>query len=151
MHFTPTARPEYRRLKSQSIASDVIICATGYTQSFPFLSPRHYPAGPEKLDTRSIFDSGDPSVAFIGFVCPSFGAIPPLSELQAQLWVARLLAPHLFPAAGQLNDARDEQHYRLKRDKFARVQYGVHHESYAYQLASDMGSAVGFWEVVKMG
>ncbi|KAK4641294.1 LOW QUALITY PROTEIN: hypothetical protein QC761_0100770 [Podospora bellae-mahoneyi] len=142
VHFRNNNRPEFRRLKGQRIKPDVVIFATGYTQTFPFLSD-DYPT-PETLDKRSIWKSTDPSVAFIGFIRPSFGAIPPLSELQTQLWVVNLLRPALVPRPLSITD---EPHYKLKMNNRSRIQYGVDHESYAYQLALGMGAASGFSQV----
>ncbi|KPA39288.1 dimethylaniline monooxygenase [Fusarium langsethiae] len=71
-----------------------------------------------------------------------------LSEMQAQLWVLNLVAPY------RLSDlkAEDETHYKLHSGADARVHYGVDHESYAYQLALDIGSAPGvvdIWRVAR--
>lgn len=62
------------------------------------------------------------------------GAIPPLAEFQAQLWVLALLQklPHKLVK---------EEHYRLHIAEDRRIQYGVDHENYAYQLAIDMEAA----------
>ncbi|GKU08194.1 unnamed protein product, partial [Fusarium langsethiae] len=48
--------------------------------------------------------------------------------------------------------AEDETHYKLHSGADARVHYGVDHESYAYQLALDIGSAPGvvdIWRVAR--
>ncbi|KAI1342203.1 hypothetical protein F5Y15DRAFT_430611 [Xylariaceae sp. FL0016] len=125
------------------------------------------PGGERRRLVRDIWPPGDPSVAYIGFVRPNLGAIPPLAELQAQLWVLRLLAPARLRRRGRerggrlLLRAADEAHYRLVVSRGdddddddggdARVRYGVDHESYAYQLALDMGAAPGFLEMVRLG
>lgn len=151
VRFRDNGAKEYTRLKGESIKPDIVIFATGYTQTFPFFNQ---PTGlddyntPGQLDVRDIWHTSDPSVGYIGFVRPSFGAIPPLSELQAQLWVLNLVRgpgsfSHLSPG--------DEPQYRLKHPTTSRIQYGVDHESYAYQLALDMESAPSFTEVVKAG
>ncbi|KAK3337641.1 hypothetical protein B0T19DRAFT_448055 [Cercophora scortea] len=156
IHFRDNGRKEYARLKDEKIKPDIVILATGYTQTFPFLSPpdtasvdsssqRPYPCANE-ANVREIWHASDPTLGFIGFIRPSFGAIPPLAELQAQLWVLNL-ATHT-PLA--LNPA-DEPQYRLKMGKNSRIQYGVDHESYAYQLALDMDAAPSFTEVVRLG
>lgn len=144
-HFIDNSRQEYHRLKDEKIKPDIVIYATGYTQTFPFLASDEYKT-PDEVDTRSIWQSSDPSVAYIGFVRPSFGAIPPLSELQAQLWVTKLLAPHKIPRP---LSPKDEPQYRLKASEQARIQYGVDHESYAYQLALDIGSAPSLTDILK--
>jgi dimethylaniline monooxygenase (N-oxide forming) len=64
--------------------------------------------------------------------------------MQAQLWILNLLG-HLPKTL------RHEDHYCLQVAKSARVQYGVDHESYAYQLAKDMGSAPSFSEMLGRG
>lgn len=175
--FRNNGRPEYTRLRDEKIRPDMVIFATGYRQTFPFFNApvdvfsksdsgvsgvsdsenseamgvntgnMGYPT-PSTVDTRAIWASGDPSVAFIGFVRPSFGAIPPLSELQAQLWVTKLAQPSLLP---DMLDPADEPQYKLKSSREARIQYGVDHESYAYQLAVDMGAAPSLSEVVFAG
>jgi dimethylaniline monooxygenase (N-oxide forming) len=79
---------------------------------------------------------------------PLPGAIPPLAELQAQLWILRLLQ-HQFPSNMPLHrDANAVRPYEMDYKLHARAGYdlyatkrGVDHESYAYQLALDMGSA----------
>ncbi|KAK3372696.1 hypothetical protein B0H63DRAFT_503725 [Podospora didyma] len=156
VHFKNNNRPEYARLKNEKIKPDMIILATGYTQTFPFLDNSTSPASaasayptPASTDVRSIWPSSDPSVGFIGFVRPSFGAIPPLAEMQAQLWISRLLSPsgtHLKEL-----DPADEPQYRLHHPRDSRINYGVDHESYAYQLALDMDSAPSFTEILSMG
>ncbi|KAK5654074.1 hypothetical protein OQA88_7754 [Cercophora sp. LCS_1] len=143
--FTNNSRPEYTRLSTETIKPDIVILATGYTQTFPFLSsPYHTPINTPL--TRSIYPASDPTIGFIGFVRPSFGAIPPLAELQAQLWISRLVCPN----PKELK-AEDEEHYKLKHPKGSRITYGVDHESYAYQMALDMDAAPSFGEVVRAG
>jgi dimethylaniline monooxygenase (N-oxide forming) len=142
--FLENKRPEAKVMlcKAKTLRPDLVILATGYTQSFPFLSST-YPL-PSSADIRGIWKTGVEDVAFIGFLRPSFGAIPPLAELQAQLWVVNLL--------GQLPTQLSRQdHYKLHHLPGSRIDYGVDHESYAYQLACDMGSAAGFIEVLGMG
>ncbi|KAK3939722.1 hypothetical protein QBC46DRAFT_387095 [Diplogelasinospora grovesii] len=146
VHFRDNGRKEYQRLKDEKIKPDMVVFATGYTHRFPFLGGA-YPTA-DAADVRDIWSRGDPTVGFIGFVRPSFGAIPPLAELQAQLWVANLLAPERIPRPLL---PEDEPHYRLRTSKTARIQYGVDHESYAYQLALDMDAAPSFGEVMASG
>lgn len=92
---------------------------------------------------RGIWRREQPTMGFIGFVRPSLGAIPPLAEMQAQLWVLNLVAPCKL---SDLN-TRDEAHYKLHTKSSDRVTYGVDHESYAYQLALDMNSAPGIVDI----
>ncbi|CZR56599.1 related to flavin-containing monooxygenase [Phialocephala subalpina] len=140
--FVENGRPEAEVMRSKTCKPDILILATGYTQSFPFLGEEYLL--PKDADMRSIWKSGDESVAFIGFVRPSFGAIPPLSEMQAQLWILNLLNRLPSPLT-------PTSHYRLHHLISSRITYGVDHESYAYQLALDMGSAPSFTEILPMG
>lgn len=153
VEFINNGRQEYTRLQGQKIRPDIIVLCTGYRQSFPFLNTTEnktpelrYPT-PDNANVRHIWKRDDPSVGFIGFVRPSLGAIPPLAELQAQLWVTNLLAPHNIPRPLV---PEDEGHYKLRSMPGARITYGVDHESYAYQLALDMGSAPGLWDIIQL-
>ncbi|KAI1407624.1 FAD/NAD(P)-binding domain-containing protein [Hypoxylon sp. FL1857] len=148
--FRDNGRPEYAQIKDEIIKPDVVVFCTGYTHEFPFLgkdrcSPRHY----EGKLVRDIWPRDDPSIGFIGFVRPNLGAIPPLTEFQAQLWVLNLLAPKRVVGAPLLPE--DETHYRLVCKKHSRIRYGVDHESYAYQLALDMGSAPSLGDTLRLG
>ncbi|EYB22323.1 hypothetical protein FG05_07796 [Fusarium graminearum] len=78
------------------------------------------------------------------FMRPSLGAISPLAEMLAQLWVLNLVSPHKVANL----KAEDEHHYRLHTKSTDRVTYGVDHESYAYQLALDMNSAPDFTDIL---
>jgi dimethylaniline monooxygenase (N-oxide forming) len=82
--------------------------------------------------------------SLMGWGSHSLGAIPPLSEFQAQLWVLSLLGrvPKSLPYADS---------YRLHTPPNSRIEYGVDHETYAYQLALDMGSAPSFLQVLQFG
>ncbi|OCL07498.1 hypothetical protein AOQ84DRAFT_398435 [Glonium stellatum] len=120
VHFQDTGRPEAQRMRTVRCKPDI------------------------DVDIRRIWKNGDETVAFIGFVRPSFGAIPPLSEFQAQLWALSLLKR--LPRT-----LHHEDSYRLGVSPSKRIQYGVDHESYAYQLALDTGSAPSLWEVIQRG
>jgi dimethylaniline monooxygenase (N-oxide forming) len=150
-HFADNGREEYQRIKNQVIKPDVVIFATGYLQSFPFLESkantnrRPYPKAND-ANVRDVWMRDDPTVGFIGFVRPSFGAIPPLSEMQAMLFIMNLL--------GRINKPLlpdDEWHYRLIKSANARINYGIEHDSYVYQLAKDMDMAPSFTEVLRLG
>jgi len=53
---------------------DMVILATGYAQDFPFLDSSYPRFG--EANIRNIWKESDPSVAFIGFIRPSFGRSP---------------------------------------------------------------------------
>ncbi|KAB5586235.1 dimethylaniline monooxygenase [Coniochaeta sp. 2T2.1] len=161
------------------VKPDRIVFATGYRTSFPFLEEGQYPSL-EEAAVRGVYRDIAEGFAYIGFVRPSIGAIPPLAELQAQLWVYRYLAhrnpgltrrrtttlspsPSSPEKAGLLPQPSDPSesesvipHYELDYVLHARGSYdlfqtkrGVDHESYAYQLALDLGAAPTFWHMVK--
>ena len=142
VHFRDNGRPEYQVMKDKRVTPDMVILATGYSQALGFVGAA-YPK-PEEANMRSIWKPNDKSVGYIGFVRPSFGAIPPLAEMQAQLWVLALLdkLPH------RLNV---EDHYRLHHSESSRIQYGVDHEAYAYQLANDIGSVPSLTDMIRLG
>lgn len=146
LHFIDNGRPEYKRMEeAEVVRPDVLVFGTGYTQRFDFLDST-YPSTSD-LDVRDVWRRDEPSVGFIGFVRPGFGAIPPLAELQAQLWVLNLLAPErLQPLLPQ-----DEPHYRLGMPSDARIKYGVSHDDYANQLAVDMNASPSFMDAVRIG
>lgn len=149
IHFVNNGRPEFARMKNERIKPDIVILCTGYKQSFPFIDSamsagQSYPL-PDKADVRGIWKRDDPTIGFVGFVRPSFGAIPPLAEMQAQLWIVNLLAPGKIP---QALSPKDEPYYHLLCSPGARITYGVDHESYTYQLALDLGSAPGLWDII---
>jgi dimethylaniline monooxygenase (N-oxide forming) len=151
LHFQDNGRPEYQMMRDEKVKPDIVVLATGYKQTFPFFETEgfhgSYPSASD-ADVREIWKRDDPTVGFIGFVRPNLGAIPPLTEMQAQLWILNLITP------GRIMHAllpKDEHHYRLLSPPNSRIKYGVEHESYTYQLAVDIGSAAGFWEVLGLG
>ncbi|KAI7786222.1 hypothetical protein LA080_004607 [Diaporthe eres] len=164
VHFEQNDRPESRIIrKEKGIRPDVVIFATGYKQSFPFVPKDDVYPSLDASVTRGIFRNIDDGVAYIGFIRPAFGAIPPVAELQAQHWVYHLIAspkfrPHFsssFKPPRRSHNAVEgyEIDYKLKsRDKdhdFAATKRGVDQESYVYQLALDMGSAPTWTHVLR--
>lgn len=147
----------------RAVKPDVVILATGYTTSFPMLDHTRgaYPSL-GACTARGIYRADSPDVAYIGFVRPSIGAIPPLAELQAQLWVLRLLQRFfprdVPPPTGAAAGADAVAPYELDYKLHPRAGYdlhadkrGVDHESYAYQLALDMGAAPTWTCVARKG
>lgn len=82
---------------------------------------------------RSLIHDSDPSVAYLGFVRPGVGAIPPLAELQSMLWSLLLIKQVPIPTS--------PPHYQLIVSKTARIQHGVDHSAYSAQLANDCGAS----------
>lgn len=149
-HFPLTWRPESKRIQEMTVKPDVLIFATGFLPSFPFLNTadnegqRPYPVAFD-ANVRQIWKSDDPTIGFIGFIRPGFGAIPPLAELQSMLF-----AMHLLDRVPRPLNPEDEWHYRMLLAPDARVSYGVEHDSYAYQLATDIDCAPYFTDLLKI-
>ncbi|KAF8894502.1 FAD/NAD(P)-binding domain-containing protein [Infundibulicybe gibba] len=146
-HFLPNGRAVFplsdrrdaKRMAQRDVRPEVVIYATGYTQNFQFFDPQsHYPT-PAEADVRNIVKSGDETVAFIGFVRPGVGAIPPISEMQVFFWISLL--------KGQLKKPLPPPHYHLLVKEDARIKYGVDHSSYISTLAKDIGAAPGLLEL----
>ncbi|TDZ14215.1 Dimethylaniline monooxygenase [N-oxide-forming] 2 [Colletotrichum orbiculare MAFF 240422] len=151
--FPHSQKREHQEALAKLTRPDMVVLATGYVRRFFFLS-KEYPE-PNELNVRGIWRRGDVTAGFIGFVRPGIGAIPPLSELQAQLWVLTLLR-HKYPqqvpwpaaGPGQPDYPHAVPHYEVDYALKARgghdlfkTKHGVEQESYAYQLALDMGAA----------
>ncbi|KAF5544617.1 dimethylaniline monooxygenase [Fusarium mexicanum] len=150
MHFSENGRPEAERMKTlPPVKPTMVVYATGYTQEFSIFEEANKNgegyATCSEADVRCVWRHDDPTVSFIGFVRPGYGAIPPLAELQAQLWLLALVKPEVAESF----KPREEYHFKLHGHK--RIDYGVHHESYAYQLALDMNAVPGIWDGVKAG
>ena len=131
VEFVRNGRKEDLRMRNRTVKPDVVVYATGYTQQFDFLS-KEYPV-PATVRCRDVFDPEDPSVAFIGFVRPGVGAIPPIAEMQAQLWTLIL--------RNRIPPPLSTPHYYLLVKENARIKYGVDYSSYVATLARDIGSA----------
>lgn len=134
VHFKDNDRPEYHRIKDEKTKPDIVVLCTGYKQVFPFWNNQQehsdwngkpYPTAAD-ANVRDIWRRDDPSIGFIGFVRPSLGAIPPISEMQAQLWILQIAAPARIRRPLGVDD---ETHYRLKPATNARIQYGRSHRS----------------------
>ncbi|KAM0262438.1 hypothetical protein ACHAQJ_001691 [Trichoderma viride] len=149
-HFPLNGRPESERINETVVKPDVVIFATGYLPAFHYLNTadndgrKPYPVASD-ADVRQIWNSNDPTIGFIGFIRPGFGAIPPLAEMQSMLFTMNLINHIPKPL-----DPEDEWHYRIIHAPGARVNYGVEHDSYAYQLAKDIDAAPTFTEVLKI-
>lgn len=132
-------RKDYRRLKDTIVRPNTIVYCTGYKQSFSWLHPSYPTASDASI--RNIVSPEDPSIAFIGFVRPGVGAIPPIAEQQAMWYTAFI--------TGQMSLPTDPPHYYLLSKDTARIRYGVDHSAYMSTLARDFGGAPGLWELYR--
>lgn len=104
-HGTIHPRPDIRRFHGTEVEFvdgrrepfDVVIAATGYRITFPFLAPEvaDFSEGPVPLYLR-IFPATPPGLAFIGLVQPQ-GCIWPLAEVQAGLVAAVIQGRYRLP------------------------------------------------------
>ena len=77
---------------------DVIVWATGYEVTIPFLSERWLGEDPERLPLyRRVFHLDDPTLAFVGLM-QSTGAALPIVEQQSKLFAAYLGGRYALPA-----------------------------------------------------
>ena len=101
----------------QSIEPDLIIYATGYKISFPFLDPEILSVQNNELNLyHNVVHPERPNLYFMGFLQP-LGAIMPLAEWQAK-WVAGLLS-----GAYTLPDRAVMQHHIAKTRRQMRRRY----------------------------
>eukprot|EP01134_Creolimax_fragrantissima_P004998 CFRG4998T1 len=89
-------------------------------------------------------EDNNPGIAYIGFVRPNVGAIPPMSELQIQ-WYLQFLEKKLVRMDKYKFSREDRKpSYVLLAKKY---QYGVDYGNYMHRVAEDMGSAPAFADV----
>jgi dimethylaniline monooxygenase (N-oxide forming) len=105
-----------------SFECDVIICCTGYVPSFPFLS-RHEPELDEacrnvrRLYKHMILPRLGADLAWIGFVRPGVGSIPPCAEMQARYYAQLLSGKLRLPEPLEMQ--KDiEHHERLDFEQY---------------------------------
>lgn len=117
------------------VEADLVLLATGYRQRFPFL--RRTEGGEGEGDDplpseHFILDPAEPRMAYIGFIRPNVGAIPPMAEMQAMWWCQRL--------QNQVEEGSslDRACYRLKG---SRLCYGVDYGYYMFALAKEINAA----------
>jgi dimethylaniline monooxygenase (N-oxide forming) len=122
-----------------SFTPDVVIFCTGFDTKTPYLDDA-IAAAPRFLHVFNP-DVG-PSLGFIGFVRPAFGAIPPLAELQAR-WFARVQSGHAaLPPRDEM--ARSIAHWRAFRTDFfraltERLEHLVEHTPFCDAIAAQIG------------
>jgi dimethylaniline monooxygenase (N-oxide forming) len=71
VRFVENGQAEAEVMRKKVCRPDVLVLATGYTQSFPFLDST-YPT-PNQANMRTVWKEGDSTVGFMGFLRPSFG------------------------------------------------------------------------------
>ena len=133
--------------------ADLVVLATGYKQSFPFLHTSirdEFARESLEVDDRSSIEStykldedvlpskhfivskSRPRLGFIGFVRPNVGAIPVMSELQVMWWLENMRG------RVQMMDRAGPRSYMVLGRKYS---YGVDYGNYMHRLAEDFGAA----------
>ena len=85
----------------ERIKADVIVYATGYRISFPFLDSSIFEPSNNRVELfNRVLPVDTPGLYFVGLIQP-VGALPPLAEQQAR-WVSQLIDGHSPPAAGEM-------------------------------------------------
>ncbi|GAA6016284.1 hypothetical protein JCM8202_005550 [Rhodotorula sphaerocarpa] len=122
-----------RRMEQKRIEPDLVVFASGYRQDFSDWLAPDYPR-PWEASMRDIIKPDVPDVAFLGFVRPGVGAIPPIAEQQSMWWTAWL--------TGQMPSLpKTPSNYYLLSPPTARIKYGVDHTTYMHTLAADFGGS----------
>lgn len=105
----------------QRVRADVIVYATGYRITFPFLDVSVFAATNNTVELyHQVLPVDIPGLYFVGLIQP-VGALPPLAEQQAR-WVAHLLDGYPIPSPGEMkaeiiikNFERSEQYEKSDR------------------------------------
>ena len=108
-HGEVVARPGIAELQGDSVLftdgrsdrADVIVWATGYEVTIPFLSERWLGDDPERLPLyRRVFHLDDPTLGFVGLM-QSTGAALPIVEQQSKLFAAYLGGRYALPSRAE--------------------------------------------------
>ncbi|KAL1254517.1 hypothetical protein QQF64_016746 [Cirrhinus molitorella] len=122
---------------------DLVVFATGYTFSFPFLSSHVIPVSNNKVSLyKFIYPPGleRPTLAVIGLIQP-LGAIMPISEMQAR-WATRVFKGlcKLPPMSGMMKDIKAKEETMAQRYVAAqRHTIQVDYIPYMDELAKQVG------------
>jgi len=120
---------------------DLVLFATGYKQTFPFLRAQTASAADDLDDLlpneHNICFTADPTLAYVGFVRPNVGAIPPMSEMQVFWWIERL--------RGHIASPTTPPRYRLLGGTSRTAAYACDYGLYMHELGSDIGAVPDVW------
>ena len=118
---------------------DLVIFCTGFDTRMPYLDEA-VTAAPRFLHT--FHPETGPSLGFIGFLRPAFGAIPPLAELQARWFALVQSGRSVLPPEAEMRQSID--YWRQFRAHFFRAVVGrldhlVEHTAFCDELAARVG------------
>lgn len=128
---------------------DTLLYCTGFTPAASFLDVDI--ADGAKLYKNVFHTELEPSLAFIGFVRPGLGSLPPISEMQAR-WYAQVISGAVdLPTPAEMREralAEDMSH----RDHYSKISkrlpYLVDYTSYMDEIAGFVGCRPHFKELV---
>jgi len=104
-----------RFVDGTSAPCDLVVWATGYKVSFPFLDESLLSAPNNELPLyKRVVHPQLPGLYFVGLLQP-VGAVMPLAEAQSR-WIAALLqGKELLPSSGQMARVMQKEHERYER------------------------------------
>ncbi|CAA9345511.1 MAG: hypothetical protein AVDCRST_MAG68-3301 [uncultured Gemmatimonadetes bacterium] len=148
-------RPEVTELRRDGVVfadgtefrCDVIVCCTGFAPEFAFLeehepSLARYAANARALYKRMLAPEAGTDIAWIGYVRPGVGSVPPCAEMQAR-HLAQLLSGErsLPPRDEMLRDIQMQAELDLKQ--FAGDAERVATLTDYFRFMETMGEAIG--------
>jgi dimethylaniline monooxygenase (N-oxide forming) len=111
--------------------ADVIIYATGYNISFPFLETSMVGVLDNEIDLYEMVVPVDvPGLYFIGLIQP-VGALPPLAEQQAR-WVAQLIDGATVPTPQEMTREIAESRSRRQKQYLDRPRHTIQVDYWPY-------------------
>ena len=143
VHGRITPKPNIARLAGQrvefvdgtSVPADLLIFATGYRISFPFLDPEVLSAPDNEIGLyHRVFAPGLPDLAVIGLVQP-LGAVMPIAEAQARWFAAFLLGDYALPSEAAMRQAIRADRERMARRYVASKRHTIQVDFDDYLLA----------------
>lgn len=128
---------------------DLIVLATGFKKTFPML-PEQYQSSTYDLH-HFIFCKNDPTLAFVGFVRPTFGSIFGIAEMQARLVMHRMTHPiELSDHQIQATIDSDKKHYmEMFQYTSKRLDGLVEHMYYTDELAKQCGCYPNWKQLIR--
>lgn len=146
-------RPDVARFEGSTVhfvdgrseAYDVVIAATGYKISFPFLDTSFvdFSEGDVPLYLR-VFHPDHPTLYFIGLLQPQ-GCIWPLADTQAQLVANRIAGNYHLPADIRQRIQRDLEKHRRMYQQVARHALEVEYHEYQKRLFREVPKNAPEW------
>lgn len=130
VHHSTEYKPDIERIESGCVHfvdgthfnCDIIVLCIGFKNQFPFFADHHpelvnMSAGIRGLYKRMIDPTIGSELAWIGFVRPGIGSIPPCAEMQARYFALLVSGIRQLPSSDEM--ARDiETHARLDFEHF---------------------------------